>query len=229
MQPSVSIVIPAWNEGETLGPTIHALKQMRDGYRWDELIVVDDGSEDNTFELAFPLADQVIRHSRNRGKGASLETGWRRAKGEIVMFLDADLGPSSAYCYKLLEPVIDRSVDMAIARFPASGRKAGFGLVKTLAVRGIYYLSGFRATAPLSGQRAVRRSVLERVGGLSAGFGVEVGLTIDAARAGFRIEEVPVPFRHRETGRDWEGFRHRGRQFVSVGRTLLHKWRHPVW
>ncbi|MDI3281269.1 MAG: glycosyltransferase family 2 protein, partial [Bacillota bacterium] len=71
-----------------------------------------------------------------------------------------------------------------------------------------------------SGQRAVRRRVLEAVGGFADGFGAEVALTIDAARCGFRIGEVPVEMWHAETGRDLAGFWHRGIQFCQVARSL---------
>ena len=82
---------------------------------------------------------------------------------------------------------------------------------------------GVAVAAPLSGQRAMRRDVLDAVGDLAGGFGVEVGLTIDAAQAGFRVMEVPVAMRHRETGRDVAGFLHRGRQLVHVARALARR------
>jgi glycosyltransferase involved in cell wall biosynthesis len=232
MQPSVTIVIPAWNEAHTIGTTLRALRQTMDNVSAyasrQEIIVVDDGSSDDTFRQALPLADHVVRHRTNRGKGASLDSGWRTARGDIVVFLDADLGESAIYTPGLIEPVVLDEADMAIAMLPSPARRGGFGLVKNLAVQGIYRLSGYKAAAPLSGQRAIRKAVLERIGKLSNGFGIEVGLTIDAARAGYRICEVPVPFRHRETGRDWAGFCHRGKQFISVGKTLVHKWRRPT-
>lgn len=228
MRPLVSIIIPAWNEADSISTTLRALYDPQVRPFWDELMVIDDGSEDATYDEASHYTDCIIRHGRNLGKGTSLDTGWRNAKGDLLVFLDADLGESAAYFPELLMPILHERRDMTIAQLPAAAKKGGFGLVKGLAISGIYRLSGFRAEAPLSGQRAVRRHVLERIGGLSSGFGIEVGLTIDAVRSGFNLSEVPVPFRHRETGRDWAGFRHRGRQFVSVGKTLLHKWRHPI-
>lgn len=228
MRPSVTIIIPAWNEADSIVATLNALHDPQARPFWDELVVIDDGSEDATYEKASLYTDRVIRHGRNLGKGTSLESGWRNSNGELLVFLDADLGETAAYFTELLDPILYGENDMTIAQLPAAAKKGGFGLVKGLAISGIYRLSGFRADAPLSGQRAVRRHVLESIGGLSQGFGIEVGLTIDAARAGFNLCEVPVPFRHRETGRDLAGFRHRGKQFVSVGRTLLYKWRHPT-
>jgi len=227
--PWISVIMPAWNEAERIGTTLQHLQlHTRKQHIVHEIIVVDDGSEDDSWRTAEHYADRVIRHARRRGKGAALETGWREARGNILVFLDADLEESAVYVDKLVQPVLTGDADMTIAKFPPSVVRGGFGFVKGLAVNGIYHLSGYRPEAPLSGQRAVRREVLEQIGGLSVGFGIEVGLTIDAIRRGYRLLEVEVPFRHRETGRDLQGFMHRGRQFWHVGRTLMHKWRHPV-
>lgn len=227
MRQRTSVILPAWNESSRIGET---LRTIREGaLRHAEVIVVDDGSGDGTAEAAAPWADRVIRHERNRGKGAALATGWRLAEGEVLLFLDADLGTSARYADRLLVPIERDEADMVIAVLPAPRQKGGFGLARGMASRGIYWLSGYRPTAPLSGQRALRKSVLERIGDLAPGFGIEVSLTIDAARSGFRIAEVDVPFRHRETGRDWQGFCHRGKQIVHIGRTLLRKWREPAW
>ncbi|GIQ69423.1 glycosyltransferase family 2 protein [Xylanibacillus composti] len=222
----VSVIIPAWNEGARISVTLEALHQANRFRKWyHELLVVDDGSTDETPRAAGKWADTVIRHTTNRGKGAALESGWRHSAGHIVVFLDADLGESAAFAHLLLEPIRQEQADMCIAKLPAAGRKGGFGLVKGLATTGITRLGGFRPEAPLSGQRAVRREVLESVGSLARGFGIEVGLTIDALRKGYRVCEAKVPFRHRETGRDWSGFVHRGKQFYAVGVTLMQKWR----
>lgn len=227
--PSVSVIVPAWNEAERIGSTLRHLRSMElTGGTLREIIVIDDGSDDDCWREAEHYADQVIRHARRRGKGAALETGWQAAKGDILVFLDADLGESAVHSSLLLQPVLADQVDMTIAILPEPSVRGGFGLVKGLAITGIHRLSGFRPAAPLSGQRAVKRQVLERIGGLSQGFGIEVGLTIDALRLGYRIAEVEVPFHHRYTGRNWHGFIHRGRQFWHVSRTLLQKWRHPV-
>jgi glycosyltransferase involved in cell wall biosynthesis len=222
-----TIVIPAWNEEERIADTLAGLQWVRRKYE-AEIVVVDDGSRDNTAQQALRWADRVIRHGRNLGKGKAMETGWRAAAGDVIVFLDADLGATSGYAGRLIRPVLEQEADMAIAVLPPAERRGGFGLVRGLAAAGIARLSGYRTAAPLSGQRALRRAVLDRIGGFAAGFGIEVGLTIDAARHGYRIVELEIPFRHRETGRDWQGFAHRGKQLVQVGLTLLHKWREPV-
>jgi glycosyltransferase involved in cell wall biosynthesis len=101
--------------------------------------------------------------------------------------------------------------------------RAGFGFVVGLARWGVRRLTGRTLSAPLSGQRAMRREVWERVGGPEDGFGAETGFDIDALRAGFRVLEVPTQMSHAATGRDLHGFLHRGRQFFAVARVLVHR------
>jgi glycosyltransferase involved in cell wall biosynthesis len=209
------------------------MKQMPSGLRCgrfgnvffcNELIVVDDGSHDDTAALAKKWADLVIQLPKNRGKGVALQTGWRHASGDVVMLLDGDLRESAREAAHLLTPVMDGKCDMAVAVLPPPRTKAGMGLAKGLAHHGIRLLTGFETRAPLSGQRAIRRELLDRLGRLDAGFGVEVGLTVDALRAGYRVLEIPVSFHHRETGNDWPGYCHRGKEFVAISRTLCQKW-----
>ncbi|GFZ99244.1 glycosyl transferase [Paenibacillus marchantiophytorum] len=229
MKPDVSVIIPAWNEAGTIEQTLCHF-QAQAAHRWKEIlsfeiIVVDDGSRDNTYQAAWPWVDKMVRHRRRRGKGAALQSGVAEARGELLLFLDADLQATAGEALVLIEPLLRREADMAIAKLPPSGVKAGFGLVKGLARRGIRRLSGYETEAPLSGQRAVRADRLRELRNFARGFGVEVALTIDAACSGMRIVELDVPITHRETGRDWHGFLHRGRQFAAVGFTLLSRWK----
>lgn len=218
----VSVVIPAYNEVDAIGATLRAIRER---FFCDELIVVDDGSRDGTGKVAKKWADVVISHPANRGKGTALQTGWQQARGDIVMFLDGDLRESAGEAAHLLSPVLHEECDMAVAVLPPPQAKAGMGLAKGLARHGIRMLTGFESRAPLSGQRAVRRDILQNVRKVDKGFGIEVGLTVDALRAGYRVLEVPVLFSHRETGNDWSGYCHRGKEFLAISRTLFHKWR----
>jgi len=216
----ISVIIPAYNEAGHLPATVAALRRLPEV---NEIVVVDDGSTDETAAVAEGLGCRVVRLERNRGKGKALTAGVRAARGDILVFLDADLGASAAEARRLLAPLISGEADMVIGRFPQAQRPGGVGMVKALARAGIRWLGGVAVAAPLSGQRAMRRDVLDAVGDLAGGFGVEVGLTIDAAQAGFRVMEVPVAMRHRETGRDVAGFLHRGRQLVHVARALARR------
>lgn len=216
----VSVIIPAYNEEERIEDTLKALVGIRG---IDEIIVVDDCSTDNTPLVVSNFDVRLIQMAKNSGKGAALERGLQEAQGEIIGFLDADLGCSAADIVFLLEPVVQGFFDMTIAQFPPAKRKGGFGLVKNLARFGIKKLAGLEVKSPLSGQRVMTRELLEYLGEIEAGYGVEVGLTIDAVRGGFRVCEVPTRMTHHETGRDIKGFIHRGKQFVHVFKVLCNR------
>ncbi|WP_159882245.1 glycosyltransferase family 2 protein [Paenibacillus puerhi] len=231
----VTIVVPAWNEADCLPMTLKALrKQMSLSKQAPsvpvdyQLIVVDDGSWDGTAESALPWADKVVRHPRRMGKGSALESGWRESSGDVLIFLDADLGLSAKHFPLLLEPVIQGEADMVVASLTSSPGTGGVGLVRALAAKGIRMLTGCEVKAPLSGQRAIRAQALQALKRKYGGFGVEVGMCVDLLKLGYRIHETEVPFLHRETGRSWSGWMHRGKQFLAVGRTLWHCWRAPV-
>mgnify|MGYP001153377046 CR=1 FL=1 len=227
-------LIPAYNEADVIAGTIEAALAIPGV---DEVIVGDDGSTDGTADVARKAgAHQVIRLNRNSGKGGVLNAIRQHASGDVLLLLDADLGPSASEGAKLLAPVLDGEADMAIAILCASDalegrdgaptlrpRSGGFGLVVRTARFGIKALGGQCMTAPLAGPRAVRREIVEKAGGFEAKFGVEVALTIDALRMGSRVIEVPVRMVHRASGRDLRGFLHRGGQLVDVVRALANK------
>jgi hypothetical protein len=121
--------------------------------------------------------------------------------------------------------VLAGEADLAIAAPPAVGGRSGFGLVEGFARWGIRLLTGRTMARPISGQRAVRRAVIEAAGGFAPRFGTETGLTVDALRAGYRVVEVPCEISHRRTGRDAAGFLHRARQGADIALSLVKRWR----
>lgn len=214
----VSILIPAYNEAKTIQDTVYAVKNLD---KVDQVIVINDGSKDETSKLASEAGAEVVDLAQNLGKGGALNFGLQYARGDIIGLLDADLGKSAAEVEKLLTPVLENKADMTIGRFPPASKKGGFGMVTSLAKKGIRWFTGLEVASPLSGQRVMQRNVIESVTPFESGFGVEVGLTIDVFRHGFRVKEVPVQMQHAETGRDLAGFLHRGRQFMDVALVLL--------
>lgn len=223
-----SVVIPAFNEAPSITSAVRSVQAALAAIPGCdlEIIVVDDGSRDGTAEAAerAGVGVTVIRQERNRGKGAALNAGLSAARGDILMMLDADLGESAGECDRLLQPVVAGEADMTLAQFPARPGGGGFGLALRLARWGVRRLTGRCLSAPLSGQRAFTRAVWERVGSVAPGYGAETGLDVDVLRAGFRLVEVPTSMSHKATGRDWAGFRHRGRQCAAIARTLLARW-----
>jgi glycosyltransferase involved in cell wall biosynthesis len=214
----ISVIIPAYNEEERVGATVRAALAIPGV---DEVLVVDDGSTDQSGACAGQAGARVITLSRNAGKGAALNAGVKAAQGKLLVVLDADLGDCASQACCLIQPVSADEADMTIATFPLiPGKGGGLGFVVRLARWGIRRSTGREMAAPLSGQRAMKWEVWQKVGGFADGFGAEVALTIDALCSGFRVTEVPTTMTHRVTGRDWKAVRHRARQFFAVARAL---------
>ncbi|HHX78075.1 MAG TPA: glycosyltransferase family 2 protein, partial [Firmicutes bacterium] len=170
-----SVIIPAFNEALRIEKTIKSLQGIAEV---SEIIVVDDGSGDNTGQLAERAGAKVIRLPFNVGKGGAMARGLEAARENLVVFLDADLEETAAEAVKLIEPVLRGEADLVVAHWQhtAPRPRGGFGLVVSLARWGIKKITGFEAQSPLSGQRAAIKAYL---GNFEAGYGVEVGMTID--------------------------------------------------
>jgi len=209
----VTVLVPAYNEESRIKATILALQKLS---AVKEIIVINDGSTDRTAQMVDETEAILLNLKLNHGKGDALNAGLNIAKGEIIALIDADLEESAKELQKLLVPVLKKRVDMTIAKFPPAKRKGGFGLVTNLAKLGLELFTGLEFESPLSGQRVLTREVIDYLGEFKSGFGVEVAMTIQVLRGGFEVEEIPVNMGHRETGRDWAGFKHRGRQFIDV-------------
>jgi glycosyltransferase involved in cell wall biosynthesis len=228
--PAVAVVIPARNEVRRIGATVTAAAGI-DGV--DLVVVADDGSTDRTRDVAAHAGAVVVSHYRRQGKAAAMVLGasavaavdaHENRPSRHLLFLDADLGDSAAGAAELVGPVRRGEADMTIAVLPPSPAGGGHGFVVNLARRGVVRLAGFEPTQPLSGQRCLTRAAFDAARPLAPGFGVETGLTIDLVRKGFRVLEVPVPLRHRVTGRDLGAQLHRGVQYVHVARALAIRW-----
>jgi glycosyltransferase involved in cell wall biosynthesis len=228
----LAIIIPAKNEADRVGATVRAASTLGGA---DIVVVVDDGSTDQTAAVAAAAGAHVVRHARNRGKAAAMETGAEAvsliesgAAGPVVtgsgprhlLFLDADLAGSAAAAGPLAEPVRAGAADMTIAVFTTRVRKGGFGIVTTTSGAGIERATGWRPAQPLNGQRCLTRAAFTAALPLASGWGAETGMTIDLLRKGLRISEVEVPLAHRATGNDWRAQVHRLRQLADVTRAL---------
>jgi glycosyltransferase involved in cell wall biosynthesis len=222
--PGVVVVVPALNEERRVGATVTAALSIPEVAG---VVVVDDGSGDRTAEVATEAGAVVVAHPRRRGKAAAMQTGAERARALFdsvpLLFLDADLEESASAARPLVEPVLAGAADMTIATLPRAPGAGGHGFVVRLAARGIERRTGWVATQPLSGQRCVTRALFDEVVPLAGGFGVEVGLTIDALRHGARVVECPVELRHRVTGTSWRDQMHRARQYRDVRIALLRR------
>ena len=117
---AVTVVIPAYNEQEHIADTIRAVKKR--GFA-EEIIVVNDGSQDSTGERARAEGVTVLDLNPNQGKGEALNSSIPYINGEIVVFLDADLGECAGQGELLIKPVMEGQADLAVARFPDLARK----------------------------------------------------------------------------------------------------------
>jgi len=212
----VSVVIPAYNEELDIAKTINAVKNFPEV---GEIIVIDDGSVDGTKKEAAAVDAYVYSNPYNLGKGASLNIGSIKAKGDVIVFLDGDLGDGAWEAVKLWRAVLQGEADCAIAKFPKS-TGGGFGLTKALAKWGVNYFGGKKLETALSGQRAFSRAALETILPLGEGFGVEVKASIDLLKKGLKIKEIDVSMTHRRTDRNLKGFLHRGKQFGQILKLL---------
>lgn len=230
MNPYISIIMPAYNEANKIKNTLENIYSIEE---IDEIIVVDDGSSDNTSEIVSSIESKkikIFKLEKNKGKGYALNYGLNIAmeNADIIGFLDADLGSSSKEVKKLIDSILNNEADVIIAKFPPAKKKGGLGFVKGLAKKSVLEMTGKELDATLSGQRLFKKEVLNKFDEIPFGYGVEVGMTIDILKYGYTIKEVLVNMTHSETGRNLKGFIHRGKQYYHIKKVLRQKrkeWR----
>ncbi|MDY5128537.1 glycosyltransferase [Actinotignum urinale] len=230
---AVAVVIPAKDEAERIGPTVRAASALPGV---DLVVVVDDGSTDNTQAVARASGATVVRHSVNRGKASAMETGAKvvrmrdadNAPPRHLLFLDADLGDTALDVIPLIAPVAEGRVDCTIAALPPQKGAGGHGFVTGLGRRAINHFTGWNPLQPLSGQRCLSAEAFAAACPLAKGWGVEVGMTIDLLVAGKRVQEVPCNIRHRATGNNVRGYMHRLAQFRGVLRAVINRYFNSV-
>jgi glycosyltransferase involved in cell wall biosynthesis len=217
------VIVAARNEADRIGFTLAALREAFPG---GELWVADDASTDGTAMVALAHGAQVISRGRPHGKGGNVSAvaaavRERATEPDPPTFLlcDGDLGASAGELRRLVAAVEEEEegCELAIATFLVR-LGGGFGIALRFARWAIERRSGYRAVAPISGQRAMRAEVFLAVTPFAPGYGMEIGITVDAVRAGFAVCEIALDLEHRATGRSPRGFLHRGRQLRDFAR-----------
>ena len=245
MRSEIAVVVTAFNEADRLAQTLQALGEAFPGAR---VVVADDASTDRTAEVARSGGAEVVSAPRRLGKGGVATLAAERVRGgagsapgpggstsaaaagsapggsapaagsaPTLVLCDGDLGASAAHLPALVEAVERGEGELAVAVFERRVG-GGFGLAVGFAHRAIRSLTGLSLRAPISGQRALAPKAVEAVLPFAPRFGMEIGMTVDAHRAGLRVVEVELPLEHRATGRTAAGFAHRARQL----RDFLH-------
>lgn len=191
---ATSVIIPAFNEGRAVGDVVTSL---RDTAPWHEIIVVDDGSTDDTTEHASAAGAHVVRHPYNKGNGAAVKSGIRRASSEFVLVIDADGQHSPADAVRLVQHLGEYDLVVgARSRQSQAGfaRRLGNDVLNALAS----YLAGRTIPDLTSGFRAARRQCLvEFLHLLPNGFSTPTTTTLSFLRAGYSVRFEPVEARQR--------------------------------
>ncbi len=201
----LSVVIPAYNEEDGITEIAQrvlavkpALKKV--GIKELELLVVDDGSHDHTVEVASKIKGvTLIRHPKNKGYGAALKTGFSKAKGELIGFLDADGTYPPEYFPKLCQAAMNGH-DLVIgsrmagerSQMPLVRRVGNFIFATLLTILGRH-----RVTDSASGMRVFKREILEHIYPLPDGLNLTPVMSTRALHEGIKIEEVPIPYSER--------------------------------
>jgi glycosyltransferase involved in cell wall biosynthesis len=229
----LAVVVAAHEEADRITATVGAL---RGAFPGAAIWVGDDASRDGTAERAMTAGAQVVRRGKAHGKGGNVTAACEAALSaepvpRLVLLCDGDLGASAGRLGPLVDAVAAGECDLAVAAF-AHRVGGGFGLALGFARWAERRLCGFEARAPISGQRALRADVLRTVLPFARGFGMEIGMTVDAVRAGYRVAEYEVDLEHRTTGRTAAGFLHRAVQLrdfalVFLTRRSSGRWARP--
>lgn len=201
----LSVVIPAYNEEKGIAEIACRVLSMEAdlkhaGVDQLELLIVDDGSKDRTVEVASKIAGvNLICHPRNKGYGAALKTGFSKARGELIGFLDADGTYPPEYFPHLCRAALN-GVDLVIgsrmagaeSKMPLTRRAGNFFFATLLTV-----LSRQKVTDSASGMRVFKREILEQIYPLPNGLNLTPVMSTRALHEGINIGEVPIPYSER--------------------------------
>ena len=207
VEPTLGVIVPAYNEAATIGRILGRVLLQE---CVQQVIVVDDASTDRTFELAQASREDsrvvVLRHPRNRGKGAAIRTGLEAVTAPIVIIQDADLEYDPVDYPKLIHPILDGRADVVYGVRGFAGQTAySYWFVKgnQLVTTATNVLFNCYIQDMETGFKAMRTSLMRRLGLTGDRFDIEPEITGRILRLGYRIHEVPIDYyaRSREEGK----------------------------
>ena len=208
---TISFIVPAYNEGKTISEVLKKLIELDLGLE-KEIIVVDDGSKDNTLEIVKQIKNEnpsvivIASHKKNSGKGAAINTGFKKAKGDIVTIQDADLEYNINDFKKLVRPLVAGESKVVYgSRFLKKNSKGNSlfywgNRILSLATSLIYFrkITDMETCYKLFSRGVIRDLVVE-----SKGFDIEPEITSKILKKGYKILELPIDYfpRTKEEGK----------------------------
>jgi glycosyltransferase involved in cell wall biosynthesis len=198
----ISVVIPAVNEEKTIGNVIGETISVMDSLQMPyEIIVVNDGSTDDTERIATTYKATVLSNRRNMGKGCALRRGFQHAQGDIIVSLDADGAHTPKEIPELITPLFNGTDIVAGSRFLDTRTRSTSRLNRLgnfMFNTTIMTVTGKRVTDSQSGFRAVKKDVLQRLNLGSIGYEIETEITVKGLKNGFMFQERPITCKRRE-------------------------------
>ena len=195
---NISVIIPAKNEGKSIDVLISSLKQLYPNF---EIIVIDDGSIDDTADVAKMAGAMVYSHPYNIGNGAAIKSGIRKASGDILVFMDADLQHNPEDIKAMLNyfPDYDMVVGARLAKDQTSlGRALGNKIYNWLAS----YVAKFNVQDLTSGFRAIKSDIARQfLYLLPNSYSYPTTLTLAVLRTGRALKYVPIKVKARKAGK----------------------------
>ncbi len=205
----VSVIIPMYNEEENVLKTLTEVDDVLNNYKDYEIIIVDDGSHDDTFKLASGAAAEnphikILSYPVNKGMGGALRTGFKKADGDVIITIDADLSYKPCYIPKLIDG-LDESTDIVIGSQYMDGGKTEdiprYRLfISKMANKIVGYAMADNISTVTGVFRAYRKKVLDSVELNSNGTEINPEILSKANAIGYKIKEVPVTLGGRELG-----------------------------
>lgn len=198
----VSIVIPCFNEEETVEKIINRVKRIPIE---KEVIVVDDGSTDRSFEKIKGIKGiKVIRHEKNKGKGAAIKTGIKYSTGDIFIVQDADLELNPEEIPNIINPIVKGEAEVVYG-LRELGNKGKRSLLFYFGGKLVTFLTNFlygtKLTDAPCGYKAFKTDIIRNIEIKGDGFEFEPEITAKIARRGIKIKEVPVSYIPRIKGK----------------------------
>jgi glycosyltransferase involved in cell wall biosynthesis len=202
--PDISVVVPVYNEARSIGLVLRMLSQINWLQNSVEVIVVDDGSTDDSANeiMAFP-SFKYIRHQKNMGKGAALKTGFRKTKGKVVVIQDGDMEYSPESIPELAKPILLGNADVVFgSRFAGKCKGMSFShfignKLLSLTARILFEVP---ITDIMTGSKAFSRAVIDSFDLVVNGFIIEVEMASKCLQNGWRFSEVPIGYSYRNFG-----------------------------